>query len=181
MKRNDTHIEELLHAFYEGVTTPEEEQILYAYFEGQDISEHLQKERDLFRELYQAQSQSIPANLGARIESLIDTLEREDSEKTIEPVVPVTRSTPINWKWVGGIAASLLIVLSVGVFTYSSKPQTQRTVMVDTFSDPEEAYVEAQKALLFVSNKLNKGLDQMEGMQKQLERTNKVVEKNIHL
>ena len=48
----------------------------------------------------------------------------------------------------------------------------------DTYSDPKEAYRETQKTMLLVSNKLNKGLQQVETVQGNVDKVNKIMNKN---
>ncbi|MDU1905553.1 MAG: hypothetical protein E6772_12290 [Dysgonomonas sp.] len=181
MAYNDIHIiEKLIEAFYEGNTTPQEEKILYDFFSQKDIPMHLQKEKVFFQELYSIQAREIPVGMEERIETLIERLAEEEQENIVAIPASGGNMKPINWRWIGGIAASLFIILSVGIFTYNQKFH-HRNHMVDTFSDPKEAYLETEKALLLVSNKLNKGFDQMGNAQKNIQKTNKIVEKNVQL
>lgn len=60
----------------------------------------------------------------------------------------------LRLQWIGSIAASLLILLSVGLYLYKPYPAPQ-----DTCATPEEAYVQAQKALIMLSSSLNKGIE----------------------
>lgn len=182
MRYNDINkIEKLLEAFYEGNTTPWEEKMLYDFFSQTNIPKHLHEEKAFFQKLNSLQPHEIPMEMENRLETLIDKLEAEEKEKSTILHLSPNNSRKINWKWVGSIAASLLIILSTGIFTYNKKLHHKNHMLVDTFSDPEEAYVETEKALLFVSNKLNKGFDQMENLQKNIQKTNKIIEKNVHL
>ena len=72
------------------------------------------------------------------------------------------------------IAASVLIVLSAGIFAYFGNSGNRNQMLVDTFSNPEEAYIETQKTLLLVSGKLNKGIQQVE-------KVNDIIDKDVQL
>lgn len=62
-------------------------------------------------------------------------------------------------QWLGSIAASLLLLFSVGMYLY--KPSAPK----DTCATPEEAYMQAQKALVMLSSRLNKGMEEVETVQ----------------
>jgi len=173
---NITYIKKILHSFYEGMTTPEEEKMLYAYFSGEEIAPELLREKELFLKFFSLQSEIIvPQGLENKIERLIDRLDQEERDSRVVTLKPEPRR--FDWKWITGIAASIVIVVSVCLFTIRDNNQ----LMADTYSNPEEAYVETQRALLLVSNKLNKGFEQVESAQKNLERTNKIIGKSIQL
>lgn len=174
-------IEKLIAAFYEGQTTPQEEKILYDFFSQEDIPGHLLEDKVFFREIGSLQIQEIPPELEKSIDTLIDNLEKD--EKRSIPLEQPSKSNikRINWTWVSGIAASLFIILSISIFTYNQEISHKNMVIADTFSDPKEAYLETEKALLYVSNKLNKGFEQVESLQKNMDKTNKIIEKNIRL
>ena len=57
----------------------------------------------------------------------------------------------------GGIAASLLVLVTFGWYMYEPQPARK-----DTCATPEEAYIHAQQALAMFSDALNKGKKQME-------------------
>ena len=64
----------------------------------------------------------------------------------------------------GGIAASLILLFSVGIFIYHQEKEAQLTNIepTDTYDNPEDAYAEANRALLKFSKSLNKGLEKVE-------------------
>jgi hypothetical protein len=65
------------------------------------------------------------------------------------------------WKFVAGIAASLLILIS-GYLVYENQRQTYK----DTFKNPYQAYAFAEETLRYVSSKYNKGLVQLTNFDK---------------
>ena len=110
-----------------------------------------------------------PDRLESNFSGLIDEWDTHERRTTM--IKKHTRI--IHLQWVGSIAASLLILFSVGMYLY--KPYTPPTPQ-DTCSSPTEAYAEAQKALFKYSSALNKGVQQMETVH---ETTEKVL-KNVN-
>lgn len=66
----------------------------------------------------------------------------------------------INLRWLGGVAASLLLLVFLGLY-FNSRQEEPPVTMQDTFSDPRDAAAEAQRALTKFSVDLNRGLDKM--------------------
>ena len=131
MKPDD--IEDLLTRYYEGVTSEAEEKELKRFFMEPEI----------------------PVGLEERLNDMIDAWDM--SEKRALKVKKRTRI--IRLQWLGSIAASLLLLFSVGMYLY--KPSAPK----DTCATPEEAYMQAQKALVMLSSRLNKGMEEVETVQ----------------
>lgn len=175
MKNNDLqYIKGLIDAFYEGTTSLEEEKALREYFLEERIPKELEPDRKIFLELYSREEENTPVSLEQKLNSLIDQLEAGEKKRIVS-----INSKPNGIKWITSIAASILIVLSIGVYYHFNKEDGQ--IMADTYTNPEDAYEETEKALLFVSAKLNKGFEQVETAQKNIEKTNKIISKNIQL
>lgn len=165
MKNKDFQI--LIKKFYDGETSIQEEHFLYDYFASSDIPHDLEKDRKIFLDLYRMNDDVVvPQNLESDLNRLIDQLDEKDK-----------KTKKINWKWAAGIAASILIVVSCSLYLLGSKNNDRE--LVDTYSDPREAYIAAQKALLLASNKLNKGFDQFQDVQNNLDKTNKELYKTF--
>lgn len=161
-------IKSLLDLYYEGVTSPEEEKILYNYFRQNNIPEELQSEKEVFLKLYclsENDFTEVPEGFEKKIDTLIDTLASKEKKKTT------------LWKKAAGIAASIVIILSVGVFLHQDKNER---ILADTYETPEEAYEETEKELLLVSLKLNKGFGQLEKAEKDMIRVNKILNEKIN-
>ncbi len=171
---NLKYIKELLHSFYEGETSQEEEKTLYEFFSQENTPEDMSSERRLFLNLYSGEKNDVPPHLEKKLTNLIDNLEREENNKQITPTVLPKEQISKSWRWVISIAASILIVLSAGIFAYFENKTNKDQMLVDTFSNPEEAYIETQKTLLLVSSKLNKGI-------KQVEKVNDIIDKDVQL
>ena len=86
-----------------------------------------------------------------------------------------TRQIKINRYWMA--AAAVAAILSIGIIfnqgSFKSSP-TETAELVDTYEDPQQAFEETKKALMFLSAKLNQGSDyaaefsKFEASQKQL-------------
>ena len=104
---NNAYINELLEKYWEAETDLKEEAILAQYFAGDNISPEHEQYKPLFR-LYSMTS-DVKLN-----KSLADA-PRET------PVIGIKRR--MNWNVIG-IAASLLLLISIGVFNYGDMNQS---------------------------------------------------------
>ena len=87
----------------------------------------------------------VPDGLQQRLEARIDTLD-------------ATRQMRHRhwWRRVAGIAATVAILLSVGLYVHNQR-QTQTLLNQDTYTDPQAAYNETEQVLTQLANQLNKG------------------------
>jgi len=71
------------------------------------------------------------------------------------------RSVGSTLKWVAGVAASLLLILSVSLIAnhQQQKQFAQLQLTKDTYDNPEDAAAEAQRALLKFSEAINKAIE----------------------
>lgn len=99
-----------------------------------------------------------PDTLEQRLSETIDTL--AESERTREAITIAPRHK-MSWRIFAGIAASVAVVMALGAHLLSA-PSTLPPTPLDTCATPEEAYAEAQKALLIFSSALDKGMRQVE-------------------
>ncbi len=125
-------IEKLLEAYFEGNTSLAEEITLRAYFKGNRVDASVQMYQALFAGL------EIAGN--------------EVSQRDIK--MPVKSSNFQN-NWWYGIAASVIVVLTVGgmLFSNTSISQKEKEALM--------ALNESKEALLFLSENLNKGTEQL--------------------
>ena len=160
---NIDKINELLERYYNAQTTEAEEEELKRFFLEGQVPPQLANEKEMFLQLQSSTDDAnVPEGLEERLSKAID---RWDSDEN-----PRRNKRILHLQWLGSIAASLLIMLSFGWYLYNPTP-----ARTDTCATPEEAYMEAQKALAHFSMALNKGMKQMETAQ----RTTESVEKNI--
>ncbi|MDR0938722.1 MAG: hypothetical protein LBN29_05100 [Mediterranea sp.] len=134
-----TEIEELLARYYQGTATEEEERALRRALAGSgDLPPHLMEEKAFFAQLDACAAADdlpeVPGELEGKLIRLIDG-----------------RARVVRLRWIGGIAAGLLVLFTVGSHFYRPTPQ-------DTCATPAEAYAQAQRALTAFSVTLNKGV-----------------------
>lgn len=145
-----SHIEALLERYYDAQTSEAEEKQLKDFFLHEEVPLHLQVEKEMFLQL---QASEIPEGLEERLSQSIDRWSK--------------KNRTIRLQWIGSIAASLLLLFGAG--WYLQEPPRK-----DTCATPEEAYVEAQRALVLFSTALNKGMKQMDILQETTERVEKI-------
>ena len=109
-----------------------------------------------------SEEESLPEGLSDRLDQYINSL----SDEELSPK-KVSLFTKQILYLVSGIAASL--ILGIAVFT---QPEQQKTTISDTFTDPQEAAIAAEKALAFMSIQLNKGLDQVSDARQEIRKVN---------
>ncbi len=121
------NIETLLEAYFEGNTTLNEEATLRKYFTGNEVAPHLVVYQPLF--------------VG---------LERAGEEVSKQEVVLPQASFQLN-KWWYGIAAMLVVGVTVGSFMFSQPQLTQEE------KEAVAAFEKAKETMLLLSENLNKG------------------------
>lgn len=171
---NIKDINKLLHSFYEGETSREEERMLYEFFSEGNIPEDMIPEKRIFLQLYSPQEDNAPLHLEEKLNTLIDNLAKNEKITQAQRIALPIKQMNKTWRWAISIAASILIMLSAGIFAYFENNKIKNQMLVDTFSDPEKAYIETQKTLLLVSGKLNKGIQQVE-------KVNDIIDKDVQL
>lgn len=166
-------LERLLAAFYDGMTDEQEEERLKEAFKSEELPASLQGEREVFLALCDAAEKEtdapLPAGMEERLAHLID--ERAEEEQRFFRRNKARR----NWRWVIGVAATLLLVLGIGYGRGIFRATTPR----DTFSDPEQAYQVLQATLLEVSRNLNEGIAQVEATRLDVAKVNQEVKREI--
>ena len=145
-----SHIEALLERYYDAQTSEAEEQRLKDFFLHEEVPIHLQTEKEMFLQL---QATDVPEGLEERLSKSIDRWGK--------------KHRTLRLQWIGSIAASLLLLFGAG--WYLQEPPRK-----DTCATPEEAYAEAQKALVMFSTALNKGMKQMDALHETTERVEKI-------
>lgn len=155
-------IKELLHNYFNGESTIEEERALETYFRSGNVADEFSEYTGFFNGISDLAYFSDDSNIEEEVMDYI--LENEHREKT-----------KYRWLWqtVTGIAASVIIVLG-GFLFY----QQQQKPFDDTFKDPKEAYAYAQQTLQFVSSKYNKGVSGLAEFNK-LQKATQPVKKGV--
>lgn len=148
----------LIEKYFNGETTPEEESKVINYFAGKDIDPIFLSDKEYFDFLANEKKQLLDnEDLTEAIWNNIEKSELKRSKNNFQ-------LNKIS-KVILAIAASIVITLIVGtLFKYEFTTRNNTPYFSDTYDDPELAYQEAKKALLFISEKLNKGTDPMENL-----------------
>lgn len=175
MKELD-EIKSLLNAYYEGKTTVREEKCLHEFFRQAEVPQEFAADRKLFLSLSSFKEDAeIPSELKSRMATCIDQWEQEER---IQLPYRKRASHRILLRHCMSIAAGLFLVISIGTYLYHHSQLD--SFPEDTCTSPEEAYAEAQKALLLFSHSLNKGLAQVEKAEKTTGKVKEVVEKHVN-
>lgn len=148
---NNEHIRHLLLRFYDGQTTSDEEEELKRFFDNNNIPEELYADKILFlnmKHLNEKETKRI-ARMSQHMEQEIDCWEEEEKTKA-------HRSRPFGKIkryiiYAAGIAAALAITYN-RIYLPEKEPEYK-----DTFTNPEDAYMETEKALQLFTSALNKG------------------------
>jgi hypothetical protein len=150
---NTTGIRELIEKYFEGNTTLDEESLLKDFFRQGKVPPDLAIYADLF--IYYSDSAK-------------DEISDPDFEQNFLAEINENRdfSIPVKSRrlyYITGLAATFIILCGL-FFTFRydilKNPGHQR--LKDTYSNPEQAYTAAKKALLMVSLNMNTGLDQVQ-------------------
>ncbi|MBN1132645.1 MAG: hypothetical protein JXA39_06205 [Bacteroidales bacterium] len=150
---NVNKIKALLDRYYNGETTLEEEQQLEQYFRKSDIPESFSVDKELFLALADdAPVMEIPGDLDEKIMNTIDRAENKE-----------IKTRRISWFSLSGLAAGLLILISVFLFFMKDNHHGSLAdkTMEDTFDDPRDAYEEARRTLAYVATKFNEGTSEL--------------------
>lgn len=148
MSENNDKLSVLLSRFYEAQTSEQEEERLKQMIADSSASDEelTAEEKDFFSQMFP------PEGFEQRMAEHIDSLTKERKRKA--RIVDMRRG-----KWIAGIAASVAIVVSVGLYL---NRQDSESIYTDTYNSPEEAYQETKYALSMFSNTLNKGYAKLE-------------------
>jgi hypothetical protein len=143
-------IEKLLDRYFEGETKLSEENRLREFFASGNVPEKWKKLEGFFHYLDSEQNSRLtdPA-FDDKVMSAI-------GESRLAMLTDLRRP----WiYWIAGVAAGILILVAMFVkFDPFSKG------IQDTYKDPQTAYIEARKILLYVSGKFNQGTKNLESV-----------------
>ncbi len=133
----------LLERFYEGKTSREEEETLRRTLLETKVQEEFAADREFFLAMREDAATGPSPAFTRKLEELVDEHYAAGSTAKVIPLRRrLLRAVPV--------AASLLLVLATYFFFLSRKPK-------DTFQDPQLAYQETKRILLYVSQKFNQG------------------------
>ena len=150
-------IDELLEKYFSGETSLEEENALKHYFSQSETPEKYEKYKGLFN-FIDAESNEI----------LSEDFNEVLSEKmTRNKIYKSNLLFKISYS-IAAVAAAIAILIMAYV-QYSSLPDKSLRLDFlshDTYKDPNLAYAETKKTLLYVSEEMNKGMDKLEKLSK---------------
>jgi len=150
---NLKHIKILLDKYYKAETSEKEEKILFDFFLKNKVPKELRNEYVFFSELFREKKDILDKE---DLNSLID-LSIQKFEKKRKSGIKVYKNYLIL-----GIAASILLLIGIYfVFNIFIRKEKEQIAFEGTYQNPEEAYLEAKKALFLVSEKLNYGMSKM--------------------
>lgn len=149
-------IKELLDRYFEGNCSLPEEQMLKDYFCSDQLAEELLPYQPLFDGLA-GLAKETESMLGDELSGAIDSAIEEDlMDYILESEHKEKNKLRYLWQAVSAVAAILLITLLVFNF------QDDKASWEDTYSDPNVAYIEANKTLQLVAQKYQLGLAQLQ-------------------
>lgn len=171
----------LIEAFYNGETNAEEELILLDYFSSDDIAEELLDEKAPFFEIYRKEPIDVPSDLEFKLERLIDELDSKEKIQKNASTLKIKRVIG----WTASAAACIAILISVA-FYFNQKPDITDPSIAGTperietlSSQDKENLKEAEEALILLSSKFNKGVDQLAVVSTNLDKTNELLNKTF--
>ena len=116
------------------------------------------------------EDQTLPEGLSERLEQQIDAWAAAEKKETIR-----SSFRRRSLYWLSGAAA--IALLCVGIFQFVAPEKEHQ--LADTYTNPQEAAIAAQEALAFLSINLNKGIEQVNEAQQEMNKVNEIL--NIHL
>lgn len=135
-------LEILLEKYFEGETSIAEENQLKDYFSSSNVAQHLEQYKPLFGYFSASKQQEFTQEI---------------------PFVSVSKKKKRAGSWMS-IAASVVVLLGAGTFTYFNYDSTQSQEL-GTYDDPEVAFRETQKALSLLSQNVNVGMESVQYIQ----------------
>lgn len=152
------NIRELLDKYLDGMTSLEEENFLKEYFNRGNVPKEFRSEAHWFENASrQKLKEDDISALENHLSQWVDNQNRHEKNIRLR-------------FWMMGIAASVILLIGV---TFLIKHQ-QSEKMRDTYQDPQIAYLEARKVLLYVSQTLNKGTDKFQTVSRIQEGSNEM-------
>lgn len=133
-------MEALLEKYFEGETSIAEENELKEYFSSSNVAPDFEQYRPLFGYFTEAREQKFTNNVSL-----------------------ISKKPKALWL---SIAASVVVLIGVGAYTYFNSMETEKeSKELGTYDDPEEAFEATQKALAMLSTNVNVGVGGVQCLQ----------------
>jgi hypothetical protein len=147
MDSSKENIKQLLDKYWAGETSLTEESQLSSYFTSGKVDEEFKAYAPLFA--FFAEERNLTIDI------------EDDIIAKIEAAKPEAKIISFNWRRAIAVAASLLLVISLGILTYRNQEHKKQVdlAQLDTFESPEQALEQTKAALQFLSTKMNKATD----------------------
>lgn len=172
---NITAYKQLLEAFYEGITSLEDEKALKAFFDAEDVPADMLGDKRSFLACYNTEELDLPEGMLERLERTIDTVSaKTDDIMTHKQSTSLMRS---SWMWTTAAAASLLLLFTIGLSKLNNTPIDRHHT--DTFTNPAMAAIEADKAVQLMAEKLNRGYQTLYCANIRIDKTEQTVNKQL--
>lgn len=150
------NIRTLLKKYWEGETNLWEEKSLKEFFcQAVNLPEDLETGRDLFCYYKQENNSAmLTDDMTAKLRQHWGAESQQTAKK-----IPV-------WRQALKYAAVLVLMFLLGyIFIYKDKGTKTAAVQTDTFTDPQKAIAETEKALLLLSKNMNDGMSKIEALE----------------
>ncbi|HEX8016141.1 MAG TPA: hypothetical protein VF465_12980 [Flavobacterium sp.] len=154
-------IENILEKYFQGETSIAEENELRDYFSSSNVAQHLKQYQPIFGYFSQVKQQK-------------STHKLEDLDQTDKAIPLQTKKQNVGWL---SIAASVVVLLGIGTYFYTSEKNTTPVVAqseLGTYDNPEKAFAETQKALALLSNNVNVGIESVQYIKEYEQSKNKI-------
>ena len=155
-----SNIESLLIRFYEGKTTPAEEEKLMDFFRSDDVPAELEADRKLFLSMSEIADTHIPDDIATEINTFVGNLNDSEAEKNPEPASRQPKSNvfrqekPPKTIWYR-IAAAVSVIAIVGICIMQFQNQeSNESPFRDTCASVEEAAMQIERANSIVSRSI---------------------------
>ena len=155
-----SNIESLLTRFYDGKTTPAEEEKLMDFFRSDEVPAELEADRSLFLSMAELSYTNIPDDIAAEINAFVGNLDDSKTEKNPEQVSRqlkcnvFRREKPPKTIWYR-IAAAVSLIAIVGVCIMQFQNQeSNESPFRDTCTSVEEATMQIERANSIISRSI---------------------------
>ena len=112
----------------------------------------------------------VPENLESLLNTLIDQLDEQETHK---------KRKHLSRIWLGSAAAAIALLLTIGNLYWNKPADNVNTANTSICNNPDLAYEQAAKALMLVSKKFNKGLNQLTLAETKIMKANSVLDKTL--
>jgi|WetSurMetagenome_2_1015567.scaffolds.fasta_scaffold231693_2 hypothetical protein len=141
----------LLEKYFDGQSTLREEQELSDYFKEEEIPSPMKQQFMLFR----TWKEEVPAGM-------------EGFESRLAGFIDAQQEAPIRKIRSGfyqrlAVAATVAVLIGISALMIIQNNWRHNR---DTYEDPQQAYAEAQKTLLYVAEKMNRGIEPLSAVSK---------------